>query len=125
MSRVALIAALLAFASPALAQSRAIAAPNPMQSGAPAAPVMPRMESPIPRGPESSATQFGSELRAQAHCPGDSFVWVNLRSKAYHLKGSKFYGHTKLGAYMCEKDAAASGMHAAQSKKAGGSVVGH
>ncbi|MGI4796893.1 MAG: hypothetical protein ACRYG8_23145 [Janthinobacterium lividum] len=125
MSRVALIAALLAFASPAFAQSRATAVPNPMQSGVPATPVMPHMTSPVPRLPASSANQFTSEVLAQAHCSSDSIVWVNLRSKAIHLKGTKFYGHTKSGAYMCQRDATADGMHAAQSKKSGGSVVGH
>ena len=124
MSRVALIAVLLAFASPAFAQSRATTVPNPMQSGAPAAPIMPRMTNPAPRLSASSANQFASEPLAQAHCAGDSVVWVNLRSQAYHLKGTKFYGHTKSGAYMCQKDAAAGGMHAAQSKKPGGSAVG-
>jgi len=125
MSRVVLITALLAFASPAFAQSRAMAVPNPMQSGAPAAPVMPRTASPMPRKPDSSATQFGSEPLAQAHCAGDNVVWVNLRSKAYHLKGTKFYGNTKSGAYMCQRDATAGGMHAAQSKKPSGPAVGH
>ena len=76
MSRVALIAALLALASPAFAQSRAAVVPNPMQSGVPAAPVMPRMTNPAPRLPAGSTNQFASEALAQAHCSSDSVVWV-------------------------------------------------
>ncbi|MGI4798519.1 MAG: hypothetical protein ACRYG8_31645 [Janthinobacterium lividum] len=125
MFRVALIAVLLAFISPAFAQSRATAVPNPMQSGAPAASVMPRAANSTPRLSATSANQFASETLAQAHCAGDSIVWVNLRSKAYHLKSTQYYGHTKSGAYMCQRDATAGGMHAAQSKKPGGSAVGH
>ncbi len=125
MFRVAAIAALLAFASPAFAQSRTPAVPNPMQNGAPAAPAPTRTATPTPRLPANSANQFASEPLAQAHCAGNSVVWVNLRSKAYHLKGTKFYGNTKSGAYMCQRDATAGGMHAAQSKRPGGSAIGH
>lgn len=124
MSRVVLIAALLAFASPVFAQSRATAIPNPMQNGAPA-PAAPTRMATASRVPASSANQFASEPLAQAHCAGDSVVWVNLRSKAYHLKGTKFYGHTKSGAYMCERDATTGGMHAAQSKKPSTAAAGH
>jgi len=125
MSRIVAIAALLAFASPAFAQSRGTAVPNPMQSGAPAATAPTRMAAPTSRTPASSANQFASEPLAQAHCAGDSVVWVNLRSKAYHLKGTQYYGHTKSGAYMCQKDATAGGMHATQGEKPNGSAVGH
>ena len=125
MSRVVLIAALFAFASPAFAQSRATAVPNPMQSGAPAPAAPTHVTAPTSRTPASSANQFVSEPLAQAHCAGDSVVWVNLRSKAYHLKGTKFYGHTKSGAYMCERDATAGGMHAAQSKKPSTAAASH
>ena len=124
MSRAVLIAALLAFASPAFAQSRATAVPNPMQGNAPVAPGAPRMANPNPTLPANSASHFASEVLAQAHCPGDSVVWVNTRSKAFHLKGTKFYGHTKSGAYMCQRDATAGGMHATQGEKPSGSAVG-
>jgi hypothetical protein len=29
----------------------------------------------------------------------------------YHASGSRSYGQTKQGAYMCEKDSAAAGFH--------------
>lgn len=125
MPRIALIATLLAFASPSFAQSRATAVPNPMQSGAPAPTLPTRMAPPSSRAPASSANQFASESLAQAHCAGDSVVWVNLRSKAVHLKSTKFYGHTKSGAYMCQRDAAAGGMHMPQDGKPSAPAAGH
>jgi hypothetical protein len=44
-------------------------------------------------------------------------VWVNLRSKVYHAAGSKTYGKTKRGAYMCEKEATAGGFRAPKGSK--------
>jgi len=44
-------------------------------------------------------------------------VWANLESKIYHFEGSKYYGQTKSGAYLCEKDATATGFRAAQNEK--------
>ncbi len=61
-----------------------------------------------------AADQFTSEQAAKSHCPGDSVVWVNLSgSKAYHTKGNRYYGKTKHGAFMCQKEADQSGFHAA------------
>jgi hypothetical protein len=44
-------------------------------------------------------------------------VWANLNSKIYHFGGHKDYGHTKEGAYMCEKDALGQGIRAAKNEK--------
>jgi hypothetical protein len=61
-----------------------------------------------------AANQFSSEQAAKGHCPGDAIVWVNLGgSKAYHMSGNKYYGKTKHGAFMCQKEADQSGFHAA------------
>ena len=61
----------------------------------------------------AGADQFSSEAAAKSHCPGDTVVWVNLGgSKAYHTAGTKYYGKTKHGAYMCQKEADQSGFHA-------------
>ncbi len=58
--------------------------------------------------------QFSSEQAAKSHCPSDTVVWVNLAgSKAYHTKGNRYYGKTKHGAFMCQKEADQSGFHAA------------
>ena len=68
-----------------------------------------------PSTPSNLATdQFSSEQAAKGHCPGDTVVWVNLGgSKAYHTSENKYYGKTKHGAFMCQKDADQSGFHAA------------
>lgn len=61
-----------------------------------------------------ASNQFSSEQAAKAHCPGDAIVWANLAgSKAYHASGDRYYGKTKRGAYMCQKEADQAGFHAA------------
>jgi hypothetical protein len=62
--------------------------------------------------------QYATEADAKNACRGDSIVWVNLRSQAYHGVGSKSYGATKVGAYMCEKESIAAGFHPARASKA-------
>ena len=65
-------------------------------------------------GSSLAANQFSSEQAAKSHCPGDTVVWANLGgSKAYHLSGDRYFGKTKHGAYMCQKEADASGFHKA------------
>jgi hypothetical protein len=65
-----------------------------------------------PSAPRSTATleagQFADEASAKTRCPADTVVWVNLPSKIYHFVGTKNYGTTKRGVYMCEKDAIAA-----------------
>lgn len=63
--------------------------------------------------------QFTTEAAAKAHCPGETIVWANLgSSKAYHLSGDRYYGKTKHGAYMCQKDADRAGFHAGGRRRA-------
>ena len=38
-------------------------------------------------------------------CPGDKLVWVNTRSGIYHFQGERYFGSTKQGKFMCERDA--------------------
>jgi hypothetical protein len=77
-----------------------------------AAPVpAPGRQPSAPKGSESATLepgQFADEPSAKARCPADTVVWVNLPSKIYHFVGTKSYGTTKRGAYMCEKDAIAA-----------------
>ena len=61
------------------------------------------------------ANQYSTELAAKGHCPADTVVWVNTKSRKYHLSDSRAYGKTKRGAYMCQKDADAAGDHQAGS----------
>jgi len=72
--------------------------------------------SPVFAAPKAKAEppkgQYTSEAAAKATCLLDTVVWVNLRSKVYHASGSKDYGKTKKGAYMCEKESVAAGFRA-------------
>ncbi len=65
----------------------------------------------------AGANQFSTEEQAKAHCPSDTVVWANLKSKIYHFTGYSNYGHTKTGAYMCEKDAVVAGVRAPKNEK--------
>jgi hypothetical protein len=62
--------------------------------------------------PTAALVQFPTEQSAQEHCPKDTVVWLNLPTMIWHYKGQRWYGRTKNGAYVCEKEAAASGARA-------------
>jgi hypothetical protein len=74
-----------------------------------------------PSAPRSTATleagQFADEASAKIRCPTDTVVWVNLPSKIYHFAGTKSYGTTKRGAYMCEKEAIVGENRASKTEK--------
>lgn len=57
---------------------------------------------------------FSAESEAQAHCPRDVVVWLNIPSGIYHYKGERWYGRTKHGAYACEKEAIKAGDRASE-----------
>jgi len=59
--------------------------------------------------PAAAQTQFPSEQKAQQHCPEDTVVWLNLPTGIYHFKGERWYGRTKSGAYVCQKEADKTG----------------
>ncbi|MGI4747986.1 MAG: hypothetical protein ACRYFY_18385 [Janthinobacterium lividum] len=42
-------------------------------------------------------------------CPNDRIVWVNTRTKIYHLEGERWFGRTKQGQFECEKAAKREG----------------
>jgi hypothetical protein len=44
-------------------------------------------------------------------------VWANTSTKVYHDSSSKFFGATKAGKFMAEKDAIAAGYHKAKNEK--------
>jgi hypothetical protein len=95
--------------------------PTPSQAAPPT--TQPRTNRAMNARPRESVTsgaapavgQFGTEVAAKAHCPADTVVWANLESKIYHFAGSRDYGRTKHGAYMCEREAA--GLRAAKNEK--------
>ena len=78
-----------------------------------AAPAKPAPAAHAPTG----ANQYSTEAQAKARCPADTVVWVNLNSKVYHFAGTRNYGNTKEGAYMCEKDALGETFRAAKNEK--------
>jgi hypothetical protein len=102
-------------AAPAPAPTRAAetqAAPTPApQRPTPTATSAAAAPAPAQPAPRSTAAleagQFADDASAKASCPTDTVVWVNLPSKIYHFVGTKSYGNTKRGAYMCEKVAIA------------------
>jgi hypothetical protein len=57
---------------------------------------------------------FSSEQAAQNHCPKDVVVWLNLPSGIFHYKGAVWYGNTKKGAYVCQKEAVQEGNRASK-----------
>jgi hypothetical protein len=71
-----------------------------------------------PPATTSASTQFPDEAAAKSHCPTDTVVWVNLSSKVYHLSGTPYYGNTKKGAYICQRDADVSGFRVAKGEVA-------
>jgi hypothetical protein len=96
--RFALTAALLS--SVALIPSYGLASPTPSAHTVILAQSLPQL--------------FPTERGAQAHCPRDTVVWLNIPSGIYHYKGERWYGRTKHGAYTCEKEAIAAGDRATE-----------
>jgi hypothetical protein len=99
--------------APATAPTQTKMTPPPMAPAKPAA----RTGSAPAMGKPAGANQYAAEGAAKAHCPTGLVVWANLDSKIYHFSGHADYGHTKQGAYMCEKDAMAQGLRAAKNEK--------
>ncbi len=99
-----------------------VAAPAPAPVATPApAPVQASLPKPAPAtmhptARPTGAGEFSTESEAKARCPSDTVVWVNTKSHIYHYAGTRSYGTTKQGAYMCEADANASGDRASKSK---------
>ena len=132
MRRTTLLAVCLLAVTPALAQqgttphpltgTSARATPSVLSGGDgsanPGTPAAARRAS--SRVSATGANQFTTEMTAQAHCPGGAVVWENPRSKAYHPKVDRYFGHTKVGAYLCQRDADAAGMHASGAAKGAG-----
>jgi ketosteroid isomerase-like protein len=70
-----------------------------------------------PQGTPIGTNQFTTEEQAKARCPSDTVVWANLNSHIYHFSGSRNYGTTKNGAYMCESDTVAGGFRAPKNEE--------
>jgi hypothetical protein len=57
----------------------------------------------------AAPAMFDTEDAAQAHCPRDVVVWLNIPTHIYHDKGMRWYGRTKHGAFVCKREADAAG----------------
>jgi len=56
--------------------------------------------------------EFDSESAAQKHCPKDIVVWSNIKGGGiFHVKGSKLYGKTRDGGFLCRREAEGAGWH--------------
>ena len=89
--------------------------PAPTQSGS----LFPWQRPAAPPAGSAASTGGGSASaqEAQYRCPGSTVVWVNEHSHIYHFPGTRDYGHTKSGAYMCEAEAQTSGNRAAKNER--------
>jgi hypothetical protein len=108
----------------AAAQTAPAGTMAPMASMAPAAPAgtmapastMAPVAKPVVAAKAGKLASFKTTAAATAHCPSDEIVWTTLsKSKSFHAAGSKYYGKTKHGAYVCKSEALAQGFHAAKS----------
>jgi len=59
----------------------------------------------------SSVQQYKTEADAKSHCGTDQVVWGNTSSHVLHDSGTKYYGKTTHGAYMCKGLAVNAGYH--------------
>ena len=98
----AMVGLSLVLASPTLAQP----APQPgVSEKAPAKQSKTKEKQPQPRVEGS----FSSEAEARKACAEGAVVWVNSRSKIFHAGGTRDYGKTRQGFYMCQAQAERSG----------------
>ena len=67
-----------------------------------------------PAHANSRVQQFKTEADAKAHCGTDAVVWGNTSSHVLHNPGTKYYGKTTHGAYMCKGMAVTAGYHVSQ-----------
>jgi len=85
--------------------------------------VAPRQEAPSARTRTGAAAPGGSSTvtEAQRQCPSDTVVWVNTSTKVYHISGSRLFGNTKHGTYMCRAETERAGFRAAKNERASSS----
>jgi hypothetical protein len=72
------------------------------------------------RAVPSGRGQFSTEEAARRSCPSDTVVWGNSSSKTLHLSGDRYFGKTKHGAFMCQREAMQAGYHVAGKGAVGG-----
>jgi hypothetical protein len=60
-------------------------------------------------GPAGNAQTPTHAPPPEISCPADKVVWVNTQSGVYHYRGERYFGSTKQGKFICEKDALQEG----------------
>jgi hypothetical protein len=64
-----------------------------------------------PETPKAAKPTVGKAPEEAATPPAKGMVWVNLKSKVYHVEGDRYYGKTKSGEWMTEDEAIKKGYH--------------
>lgn len=54
-------------------------------------------------------TTYRYEAQAQRHCPGETVVWLDFRTRRYYLRGQKRYALGQTGSFVCRSEARDSG----------------
>ena len=51
---------------------------------------------------------FQSSVAAQANCPNDTVVWLDLKKRTYYRQGQRLYAQGTTGVYGCLNEARAN-----------------
>jgi hypothetical protein len=62
----------------------------------------------------AGVTGYRTEAEAKAACGDDTVVWGSRDSRVFHLAGSRFYGKTQHGSYLCRSQAELGGYRTAR-----------
>ena len=52
----------------------------------------------------NQVAHFPTARAAQRHCPMDKVVWLDTFTRRYYYLGSKSYGKTAQGGFVCKKE---------------------
>ncbi len=97
--------------STAMGTKAPAAAAVPAASAASDPAPVPATRSAAPKAAPAAASS--SEIAARP-APAKGMVWVNTSTKVYHYEGDQWYGKTKEGNYMTERDAIKAGYRASK-----------
>lgn len=54
--------------------------------------------------------QYDSEEKAKTHCPLDTIVWINPRTRLWYRHSSKHYANDGFGGFTCLEDVKKAGV---------------